>query len=145
MSDPLIITLEGSNPIHVDTSMEQDLLRVIVSEISNESLLVSVLMEQPAIPVTIIMEQEPLTVQYATFTQVGPPGADATSAWINYVVGYSVTPTLLETISTGDVYQYGYEDLTTLYRHIATDLSEDAFYSSFDGVTLAGLIATKRL
>jgi hypothetical protein len=48
--------------------------------------------------------------------------------WMDLARGYNVIPTLFSTTSTGTIYQYIYQTLT-LYRFIATDLSEDAFYS----------------
>ena len=49
--------------------------------------------------------------------------------WMDLARGYNVIPTLFSTTSTGTIYQYIYQT-QTLYRYIATDLSEDAFYNS---------------
>lgn len=48
--------------------------------------------------------------------------------WLDLARGYKTKPTIFETTGTGKVYQYVYET-QTLFRFIATDLSEDAFYS----------------
>lgn len=48
--------------------------------------------------------------------------------WMDLARGYNVIPTLHSTTSTGTIYQYIYQTMT-LYRFIATDLSEDAFYN----------------
>ena len=48
--------------------------------------------------------------------------------WMDLARGYKIKPTLFSTISTGKIYQYVYET-QILYRFVATDLSEDAFYS----------------
>lgn len=66
--------------------------------------------------------------------------------WMTLVRGYKTTPTLLATIGTGEVYSYVYTSSPsdkTYYRFIATDGSEDSFYSSFNGTTLSNLIARK--
>lgn len=49
--------------------------------------------------------------------------------WMDLARGYKVIPTLHSTTSTGTIYQYIYQTMT-LYRYIATDLSEDAFYNN---------------
>jgi hypothetical protein len=48
--------------------------------------------------------------------------------WMDLARGYNVIPTLFSTTATGTIYQYIYQTLT-LYRFIATDLSDDSFYS----------------
>jgi len=75
---------------------------------------------------------------------VGPQGAnfDPTTTWISLVVG--VEPSAEVSIPSGEVLTYDYGD-TTLYRFIASDDSLDAFYSTFDGTNLTGLVATKAL
>lgn len=71
------------------------------------------------------------------------------SYWMSLARGYSVEPVLHTTLSDGEVYTYVYTDQqgasTTLYRYIKTDLTLDAFYSGFDGVTLSGLITQKQI
>jgi hypothetical protein len=68
--------------------------------------------------------------------------------WMTLVRGYNTTPTLLATLGTGDVYTYIYNSSPsniTYYRYIATDGSVDAFYSSFNGTTVSGLVASKSI
>jgi len=68
--------------------------------------------------------------------------------WMSLVRGYKTTPTLLETIAGGEVYQYVYTTTgtdKTYYRYIATDGSEDSFYGNFNNPTLSNLIATKAI
>jgi hypothetical protein len=55
------------------------------------------------------------------------PGA---ATWIDYVTSYAVTPTFLETIGDGDVYEYIYTS-STAYRLVPSGAAEDAFYSTF--------------
>lgn len=68
--------------------------------------------------------------------------------WMTLVRGYNTTPTLLTSLVNGDVYSYIYNSSPsniTYYRFIATDGSEDKFYSYFSGNTLSGLIASKSI
>jgi len=68
--------------------------------------------------------------------------------WMTLVRGYNTTPTLLATIGTGDVYTYIYNSSPsniTYYRYIATDGSEDSFYTYFSGTSLSGLVASKSI
>jgi hypothetical protein len=68
--------------------------------------------------------------------------------WMTLVRGYNTTPTLLTSLGNGDVYSYIYNSSPsniTYYRFIATDGSEDKFYSYFSGNTLSGLIASKSI
>tara|TARA_R110000744_G_C19335894_1_gene559009 strand:+ start:875 stop:1930 length:1056 start_codon:yes stop_codon:yes gene_type:complete len=71
------------------------------------------------------------------------------SYWMSLARGYSVEPVLHTVLVDGEVYTYVYADeqgaTTTLYRYIKTDLTLDAFYSSFDGTALGGLIAQKQI
>ena len=68
--------------------------------------------------------------------------------WMTLVRGYKTIPTLLESITNGDVYTYVYSTTgpdKTYYRFIATDGSEDAFYGNFSSPTLSNLIAKKSI
>ena len=64
--------------------------------------------------------------------------------WIDYSTNWSQEPVLEATITGGEVYRYVYED-GTLYRFVPTDYtaSVDAFYRSFDGTNLTGLVAQR--
>ena len=61
--------------------------------------------------------------------------------WMDLARGYKEIPTLYSTTSTGTIYQYIYQTMT-LYRYIATDLSEDAFY---DSSTLTTKLCEKKI
>jgi hypothetical protein len=61
--------------------------------------------------------------------------------WVDLARGYKVIPTLFSTNSTGTIYEYIYQT-QTLYRYIATDLSQDAFY---DDDTLSNRLCTKKI
>ena len=61
--------------------------------------------------------------------------------WMSLCRGYNVIPTLYGTTSTGTIYEYIYQT-QTLYRYIATDLSQDAFY---DDDTLSNRLCTKKI
>jgi hypothetical protein len=76
---------------------------------------------------------------------IDPGTGPGTVTWISLVTGYNAEPTLFATIASGDVYLYTYSPSTTYYRHIASDLSEDAFYENFDGTNLTDLLVTKEV
>jgi hypothetical protein len=68
--------------------------------------------------------------------------------WMTLVRGYNTTPILLASIGGGDVYTYVYNygvGTITYYRFISTDGSTDAFYTSFNGTSLSGLVASKSI
>lgn len=76
-------------------------------------------------------------------------GSSSTAAsgalnWIDYATGFSSTPTLTQTIATGDVYTYTYTN-GTLYRLVPSGAEQDAFYNQFSGGVLSGLVAIKSL
>ena len=53
--------------------------------------------------------------------------------WIDYATSFSTDPTLLETIPSGEVYEYNYASGKTHYRLIGS--SVDRFYQSYDSGT----------
>lgn len=68
--------------------------------------------------------------------------------WMTLVRGYATVPVLSASITGGDVYTYTYISTpsnVTYYRYIATDGTQDAFYTYFSGSTLSGLVATKSI
>lgn len=68
--------------------------------------------------------------------------------WMTLVRGYNTTPVLCAAITNGNVYVYTYDSFPTniiYYRYIANDNSDDTFYSYFNGNTLSGLIASKKI
>jgi hypothetical protein len=83
---------------------------------------------------------------YNSMTTSSGTGSDVvaqeTYTWIDYAAGFSSDPTFVETIASGDVYQYTYGS-TTLYRLVGT--SEDSFYSGFSSPTLSGLVISRGL
>lgn len=66
--------------------------------------------------------------------------------WISLVTGYSTEPTLNSTIATGDVYNYTFTTgvgTVTYYRLVPSGSADDAFYTTFSGGALSGLISKK--
>jgi hypothetical protein len=63
----------------------------------------------------------------------------ASRTWTEYAGNYSSAPTLLTTITDGDVYEYTYAD-GTAYRLVPSGSEEDAFYSTFSGGVLSDKI-----
>ena len=70
--------------------------------------------------------------------------AASSAAWDYYVMNWSVEPALDSSIAGGDVYTYTL-DATTRYRFVPTtyDPTQDAFYTTFSGGVLSGLIVTR--
>jgi len=68
----------------------------------------------------------------------------AATAWGYYAVNWSVNPVLNSAIAGGNVYDYTLNG-TTRYRFVPTtyDPTQDAFYSSFVGSVLSGLIVAR--
>jgi len=62
--------------------------------------------------------------------------------WIDYTTRFSDTPTLLQTIADGDVYEYTYRN-GTLYRLVPSGSAVDSFYRNFSDGDLSGLVAEK--
>lgn len=69
---------------------------------------------------------------------------DAGFRWIDYATSFSADPTLLETIPSGEVYEYNYASGNTHYRLVGT--SVDRFYQSYDSVnnTFGAVLADKQ-
>jgi hypothetical protein len=68
--------------------------------------------------------------------------------WMTLVRGYNATPTLLANIGSGEVYTYVYNSSPTnitYYRFISNDGSTDAFYNSWNGSAVSGLVASKSI
>ena len=65
-----------------------------------------------------------------------------TFTWVDYVTNWSSTPTFLETIAEGDVYEYPYEN-DTLYRVISSSPYTDKFYSSFANSEVNGFVISR--
>jgi len=85
---------------------------------------------------------------YATLTSTQTLKNKTVVDWMTLVRGYNTTPTLLTTITTGDIYTYVYTSSPTnitYYRYIASDGSEDGFYGTWNGSSLSNLIARKSI
>lgn len=69
---------------------------------------------------------------------------DAGFRWIDYATSFSSDPTLLETIPSGEVYEYNYASGSTHYRLVGTTV--DRFYQSYDSVsnTFGAVLADKQ-
>ncbi len=70
--------------------------------------------------------------------------SSSTATWVFYATTWSTEPTLNTSIAGGDVYDYTL-DGTTRYRFVPStyDATEDAFYSTFSGGLLTGLIVAR--
>jgi hypothetical protein len=64
--------------------------------------------------------------------------------WLDYATGFleGTEPILLTTITTGDVWSYNY-GANTYYRLVPSGTLLDAFYTTFSGGILSGLLAKK--
>jgi hypothetical protein len=69
-------------------------------------------------------------------------GGGGGKTWIDYVVGYTVEPTLVGTYGIGEVYQYTYSS-ETLYRVIGNP--QDSFYRSFSDGQASDLVIAKAI
>lgn len=96
---------------------------------------------------TLLIEPEiteAVVEKAVTMVTVSPKITGAIRSWFDYVSSYSEIPTLIATISDGDVYRYVYSNLT-LYRLVPSGNLLDSFYSNFDGSTLSGLVSERVL
>lgn len=66
------------------------------------------------------------------------------ATWDYYATNWSVAPTLNSSITGGDVYNYTLNGVTR-YRFVPTtyDANQDAFYTTFSGGVLSGIIVTR--
>lgn len=88
------------------------------------------------------------SASYVTLTGVQTLTNKTVIDWMTLVRGYNTTPSLCTTIANGDVYTYIYNSSPSnkaYFRYIATNGSEDSFYSYFSGSALSGLVATKSI
>lgn len=75
----------------------------------------------------------------------GSPEDPGFYRWGDYVLNYAGTPTVVGTVTEGDVYEYQYDN-GTAYRLVPTDgISEDAFYTTFTGGVLSGFIVNRSM
>lgn len=68
-------------------------------------------------------------------------GGGATKKWIDYVTGYTVTPTIIADTAERQIWQYQYSALT-LFREITA--TTDIFYGDYTEGTLSNVIANKQ-
>ena len=80
--------------------------------------------------------------QWVTPSSISDPYGFA-SYWMTLARGFSVIPTEIGSTANGGVWEYTYTN-GTLYRYIATDLSLDAFYTTWDGSAVSGLVTEKK-
>ena len=105
----------------------------------------------PVIGTTVLLSTE--SILY-TLTEMGwvagggvigvVPGTQFPT-WIDLATGWNAEPVLHTALAGGDVYTYTFNNGGPYYRYIADDGSIDAFYESFDGVTLSGLVVEKEI
>ena len=146
--DNLYVTITEENPIDLSINMIEDPLGIQITNIDDEIINLQVDISEDIVPIQLDITEEPFAVVFATIVErgpVGPQGPASPPSWINYVVGYSTEPQLTTSVLPGELYIYAYQDATTLYRFIADDNSEDAFYETYENDTLSGLVATKRM
>ena len=69
---------------------------------------------------------------------------EAETSWEYYATNWTTAPSLAGSTAAGDVYAYTLSG-TTRYRLVPTTYSaaQDAFYSTFSGGVLSGLIVTR--
>ena len=95
-----------------------------------------------AVTINVTESEAPvLTVEESTSVTIAGEGV---LTWIDYVTGFSSDPTLLQTITEGEVYEYTYPN-GTLYRLIPYDSAVDSFYRNFSSGVLSGLVAQKQI
>ena len=75
-------------------------------------------------------------------------GSGGGVTWIGLVTGPKITPTFLETIGDGDVWEYTYTTAlgggdTVYYRLIPSGAVVDSFYTTFVASVLSGLVVAK--
>jgi hypothetical protein len=55
----------------------------------------------------------------------------------------NISKSLVGSNTTGEIWQYNYANSVVLYRQKSTDKTLDAFYATFNGITLSNLIAKR--
>lgn len=82
-------------------------------------------------------------VQSGSGVQIQISG-QATQTWIDYVSEWSVEPFITGSTVDGDVWVYS-QGLTTRFRFVpnAYDSTQDAFYTTWNGTVVSGLIVSR--
>ena len=94
---------------------------------------------------SIIFDSTDNTLKYFNGTEwVESEGQSQAATWEYLAYNWSEEPTIITTISSGDVYEYKLDD-STRYRLVPSpyDATQDAFYSNFDGTNLTNLITAR--
>lgn len=88
--------------------------------------------------------QGPLTVKVTVDALAAYAQGTAPVTWTALATSWTTPPTLAATIAAGQVYAYTL-DGTTRYRLVPTpyDAADDAFYTTFAGGVLSGLIVAR--
>ena len=127
-----IVTTTSAEIVNVQTESQESGIIVIKDSSTDSNIIIN--KEDP----------ELIVVSEGVKGDKGDKGDSGSETWINYAVGFSTIPTLTSTIATGDVYTYTYTSDPTLYRLVPSGTELDAFYDTFSGGVLSGLVATKR-
>lgn len=108
--------------------------------ITGDTITTSFTTNEPALTLTLAVTDPAVSVSLELLTTDYVRNND----WFGLASGYATFsgPT---SITGGRVYTYTYLGAVTRYRFISTDNATDAFYTTFDGTNLTGLVATKAL
>lgn len=92
----------------------------------------------------VILEQGPLTVRATVEAVAAYAQGTAPLTWTSLATSWSTPPTLAATIAAGQVYAYTLDSVTR-YRLVPNPYAaaQDAFYTTFTGGVLSGLIVTR--
>lgn len=92
----------------------------------------------------IPVAQGPLTVKVTVDALAAYAQGDAPVTWTALATSWTTPPTLAATIVAGAVYAYTLDGVTR-YRLVPSpyDAALDAFYTTFAGSVLSGLITTR--
>lgn len=129
-----------------------DLITVTAADVSDQvTVTVNETTDAVTVSVTSVTDEVTVSVSNDTGPQgdAGADGADGidyspNTSWFGLVSGYTTTGAEVA-ITGGTVTPYNYNGGVTRYRYEASDESADAFYTTFDGTNLTGLVATKAL
>lgn len=124
-----------------DGKQGQDGLSVVDAEIAVDNHLVLKLSDGSEIDAGALEGLS--TAAQATYASISSTiDSKRTYTWIDYAAGFTSPPTFLETVASGDVYEYPY-GAVTLYRLVGT--TEDSFYQEFSSPDLSNLVITRGL
>jgi len=171
--DNVYITIT-EDPVNFSLQM-QDPLDLIVVDITDDIIDIVLNIHNEPIDISLSIIEEPFIIEFATMSEVGPQGPigqtgpqgiqgiqgldgpqgiqgpqgptgePRENVWIDYITGWDQEPTLIDTTTNGEVYEYIYTNARILYRHIASNGSEDAFYGSYNAGMLSNMVVAKRI